>query len=159
MKGIQRLSKTGVFLTKLLKWGKKGQYINYIMTWIFAFLLLAVFHLPIHHFHHLPELLFGEYHLLYEWPSCFSGWDTIPSIKHLFFYINRLSNLELALEFVCPFVIREGAFYSNEVENLLASTVVADVSPNQLSISHNAPYLWFTLEQKFPLIFNNLFHF
>jgi hypothetical protein len=37
--------------------------------------------------------------------------------------------LELGFEFVCPFIIREGAFYSNKVKNLLASTVVADVSP------------------------------
>src|SRR4030043_608597 len=41
-----------------------------------------------------------------------------------FFLHNRLSNLELAFEFVCLFIIREGAFYSNKVENLLASTVV-----------------------------------
>jgi len=66
--------------------------------------------------------------------------------------------LELAFELVCLFIIREGAFYSNKVENLLVSTVVADVSPNQLRISYHAPYLWFTLKQKFPLTFNNLFH-
>ena len=66
--------------------------------------------------------------------------------------------MELGFEFVCPFIIREGAFYSNKVENLLATTVVADVSPNQLSISYHAPYLWLTLKQKFPLAFNNLFH-
>jgi hypothetical protein len=66
--------------------------------------------------------------------------------------------LELGFEFVCPFIIREGAFYSNEVKNLLVSTVVADMSPNQLKISYYAPYLWLTLKQKFPLAFNNLFH-
>jgi hypothetical protein len=66
--------------------------------------------------------------------------------------------LELAFEFVYPFIIREGAFYSNKVENLLASTVVADVSPNQLIVPYHGPYLWLTLKQKFPLAFNNLFH-
>jgi len=81
-----------------------------------------------------------------------------PPNRASLFYINCLSNLELAFEFVCPFIIREGAFYSNKVENLLVSTVVADVSPNQLSISSHAPYLWLTLKQKFPLTFNNLFH-
>jgi hypothetical protein len=66
--------------------------------------------------------------------------------------------LELGFEFVCPFIIREGAFLGDEVKNLLASTVVADVSPNQLIVPYHGPYLWFTLKQKFPLAFNNLFH-
>jgi hypothetical protein len=66
--------------------------------------------------------------------------------------------LELAFEFVCPFIIREGAFYSNKVENLLASTVVVDVTSNQLSISYHAAYVWPKLKQKFPLAFNNLVH-
>jgi len=60
--------------------------------------------------------------------------------------------LELVFKFVCPFIIGEGAFYSNKVENLFPSTVVADMSPNQLSIPHYAPYLWLTLKQKFPLV-------
>ena len=55
-----------------------------------------------------------------------------------------LLNLELAFEFVCTFIIREGTFYSNKVENLLASTVVTDVSPKQLIVPHYAPYLWLT---------------
>ena len=71
---------------------------------------------------------------------------------------NRLSNLELAFEFVCTFIIREGAFYSNKVENLLPSTVVADVSPKQLIVPYHAPYLWLRLKQEFPLAFTNLFH-
>jgi hypothetical protein len=32
-RGVQRLSKTGVFLTKLVRKGKKGQYSNYINIW------------------------------------------------------------------------------------------------------------------------------
>ena len=122
-----------------------------------TFLLLCQCH-SLHHLHHLQKLLLGEYPPLYEWPSCFSGWDTIRQIEHLFFYINCLPNLELAFEFICPFIIREGALYSNKVENLFVFTVVADMSPNQLSIPHYAPYLWLTLKQKFPLAFNNLFH-
>ena len=66
---------------------------------------------------------------------------------------NRLSDLELAFKFVCTFIIREGALYSNKVENLFVFTVVADMSPNQLSIPHYAPYLWPTLKQKVPLTF------
>jgi hypothetical protein len=81
-----------------------------------------------------------------------------PQIEHLFCFINRLSNFELAFEFVRLFIIREGAFYSNKVENLLASTVVADGSLKQLIVPYHAPYLWLTLKQKFPLAFNNLFH-
>jgi hypothetical protein len=78
-------------------------------------------------------------------------------LSYLWFY-SHLSNLELAFEFVCTFIIREGAFYSNKVKNFLALTVMADVSPNQLIISYYAPYLWLTLKQEFPLAFNNLFH-
>src|SRR4030043_967495 len=75
-----------------------------------------------------------------------------PPNRVSLFYINCLLNLELAFEFVCPFIIREGAFYSNKVENLLASTVVADMSPNQLIVPYHGPYLWLTLKQKFPLV-------
>ena len=82
----------------------------------------------------------------------------IGAIILFLFYINRLSNLELAFEFFCPLIIREGAFYSNKVEDLLASTVVADVSPNQLRVPDHTPHFWVTLKQKFPLAFNNLFH-
>ena len=64
---------------------------------------------------------------------------------------SNLSNLELAFEFVCPFIIREGAFYSNKVENLLVSAVVADMSPNQLIVPYHGPYFWLTLNQKIPL--------
>jgi len=86
-----------------------------------------------------------------------TGQDTIPK-QSIFFYINRLSDLELGFKFVCLFIIREGAFHSNKVENLLVSTVVADMSPNQPRIPYYAPYFWLTLKQKFPLAFNNLFH-
>ena len=74
-----------------------------------------------------------------------------PPNRASLFYINCLSNLELAFEFVCPFIIREGAFYSNKVENLLASTVVADVSSNQFRIPYYAFHIRSALNQKIPL--------
>jgi hypothetical protein len=56
-------------------------------------------------------------------------------------------------------MIREGAFYSNKVENLLPSTVVADVSSNQLSIPYYAFHIRSALNQEIPLAFNLAVHF
>ncbi len=52
-----------------------------------------------------------------------------------------LTNLQFALKFVCPFVIREGAFCGNKVENLIVVIVVINATSNRLSI----PYHAFTL--------------
>jgi hypothetical protein len=66
--------------------------------------------------------------------------------------------LELGFEFVCPFIIREGAFLGDEVKNFLVFTVVVDVPSNQLSISYYAFHIRSALNQKIPLAFNNLVH-
>ena len=62
--------------------------------------------------------------------------------------------MELALKFVCPFIIREGAFCSNKVENLIVVISVIDVTSNQLSISYQAAYVWPGLKKKVPLVLN-----
>ena len=67
----------------------------------------------------------------------------------IFYYV--LTNLEFALKFGCPFVIREGAFCSNKVENLIVVSLVVDISSNQLRIADHALYVWPALNQKIPL--------
>jgi hypothetical protein len=44
------------------------------------------------------------------------------------------------------------------VENLLVVTVVVDVSSNQFRIPYHAAYVWPTLKQKIPLVFNLAVH-
>ena len=41
-----------------------------------------------------------------------------------------LTNLQFALKFVCPFIIREGAFCTNKVENLVVVIIVINVPSN-----------------------------
>jgi len=41
-----------------------------------------------------------------------------------------LTNLQLALKFVCPFIIREGASCTNKVENLFVVIMVINVTSN-----------------------------
>jgi len=62
-----------------------------------------------------------------------------------------LTNLQFALKFVCPFIIREGAFCSNKVENLVVVIIVINVTSNQLSIPHHAFQIRSALNQKIPL--------
>ena len=62
-----------------------------------------------------------------------------------------LTNLQFALKFVCPFVIREGAFLGDEVENLIVVIIVINVTPNQLSIPHHGTYVWPALKKEIPL--------
>jgi len=64
---------------------------------------------------------------------------------------NTSTNLQFALKFISPFIVREGAFCGNEVENSVVVTVVADVTTDQLSLSYHASYVWPALKQKFPL--------
>jgi hypothetical protein len=66
--------------------------------------------------------------------------------------------LELALEFICPFIIGECAFLGDEVENLLVVGVVADVPSNQFRISYHAADLWPALKEKIPLVLNLAVH-
>ena len=68
----------------------------------------------------------------------------------IFYYV--LTNLQFALKFVCPFIIREGAFCSDKVENLIVVIIVISVTPNQLSIPYHAPYVWPALKKKIPLV-------
>jgi hypothetical protein len=49
-----------------------------------------------------------------------------------------LTNLQFALKFICPFVIREGALRNNKVEDLVVVIIVINVTPNQLSIPYHA---------------------
>ena len=70
-----------------------------------------------------------------------------------------LTNLQFVFEFIFRFIIRERTLCSNEVENLLVVTAVANVSSNQFGIPYHAPYLWSALKQKIPLAFNTLVHF
>jgi len=65
-----------------------------------------------------------------------------------------LTNLQFALKFICRFIIREGAFCGNEVENLVMVAVLADVATNQLCVSYHALYIWPALNHKFPFAFN-----
>ena len=67
----------------------------------------------------------------------------------IFYYV--LTNLQFALKFVCSFIIREGAFCSNKVENLIVVIIVINVTPNQLSIPYHAFHIRSTLNQKIPL--------
>jgi hypothetical protein len=83
-----------------------------------------------------------------ELPAFGSG--PIPQIN----IYTTLTNLQFTLKFTCRFIIREGAFCGNEVENLVVVAVVADVATNQLCISYHASYVWSALNQKFPLAFN-----
>ncbi len=69
-----------------------------------------------------------------------------------------LSNLQLDFEFVCALVIREGAFCSDRVANLIVVFVVINVTPNQLSIPNYAFYIRSALKQEIPLI-SYLVHF
>jgi hypothetical protein len=41
-----------------------------------------------------------------------------------------LTNLQFPLKFVCPFIIREGAFCTNKVENLFVVIMVINVTSN-----------------------------
>jgi len=68
----------------------------------------------------------------------------------IFYYV--LTNLQFALKFVCPFIIRVGAFCSNKVENLIVAIIVINVTPNQLKIPHHAPYVRPSLKKKIPLV-------
>ena len=63
-----------------------------------------------------------------------------------------LTNLQFALKFVCPFIIRKGAFCSDKVENLIVVIIVISVTPNQLSIPYHAFHIRSTLNQKIPLV-------
>ena len=74
----------------------------------------------------------------------------------IFYYV--LTNLQFALKFVSPFIIREGAFCSNKVENLVVVRVMADVSSNQLAVPYYTPHVWPTLKEKIPLVFNFAVH-
>ena len=74
------------------------------------------------------------------------------------FHCYVLTNLQFTLKFICPFIIREGAFLGDEVENLIVVTIVADLSPNQLSITHQGSYVWLALKKKIPLVFNFAVH-
>ena len=67
----------------------------------------------------------------------------------IFYYV--LTNLQFALKFVCPFVIREGAFLGDEVENHSMLNVLADIATNQLSIPHHGTYVWPALKKEIPL--------
>jgi hypothetical protein len=82
-----------------------------------------------------------------------------PSIFLLtLIFSNVLTYLQFALKFVCPFIIREGAFLGDEVENLLLITVVADLSSNQLAVPNYTSHVWPTLKEKIPLVFNFAVH-
>jgi hypothetical protein len=48
-----------------------------------------------------------------------------------------LTNLQFALKFGCPFVIREGASCSNEVENLIVVIIVICVTPMRKLVECN----------------------
>ena len=69
----------------------------------------------------------------------------------IFYYV--LTDLQFALKFVCPFVIGEGAFLGDEVENLIVVIIVViNVTPNQLSTSYHAFHIRSALNQKIPLV-------
>ena len=87
-----------------------------------------------------------------------SGWTSLSPKENISFYIDCLTDLQFPFKFICPFIISECTFFSDEVENLHVFTVVAEGSSNQLSISYHAAYVWPTLRQKIPLAFNNLVH-
>ena len=70
-----------------------------------------------------------------------------------------LTNLQFALKFVRLFIIREGAFCSNKVENLVVVSVVVDVSSNQFAVPNYASHVWPALKKKIPLTFNLAVHF
>jgi hypothetical protein len=78
----------------------------------------------------------------------------IPQIE----IYTTLTNLQFAFKFICRFIVGEGAFRGDEVENLLVFTIVVDVSSNQLSIPQHAPYVWPALKKKIPLAFNFAVH-
>ncbi len=63
-----------------------------------------------------------------------------------------LTNLQFALKFICCFVIRECAFFSDEVKNLFVVRVVADMSSNQLAVPYYTPHVWPELKQKILLV-------
>jgi hypothetical protein len=69
-----------------------------------------------------------------------------------------LTNLQVALKFVSPFIIREGAFCSNKVENLLVVIIVINVTPNQLNILYYAFHIRSALDQKIPLALYPVVH-
>jgi hypothetical protein len=70
-----------------------------------------------------------------------------------------LTNLQFVLKFVCPFIIREGAFCSNKFENCVVVTVVTYITANQLRIPHHASYVWPALKKEIPLVLNFAVHF
>ncbi len=80
----------------------------------------------------------------------FQGEVTNIQFQPLKFY-HALSNLDLAFEFACPFIIRKGAFLSNKVENLIVVFIVTNVTSNQLSHTYHAFHIRSALNQKIPL--------
>jgi hypothetical protein len=74
----------------------------------------------------------------------------------IFYYV--LTNLQFALKFVCPLVIREGDFLGDEVENLIVVIIVFNVTLNQFSIPYHAFHVWPALKKKIPLAFNLVVH-
>ena len=76
--------------------------------------------------------------------------SSIFRLTLIFYYV--LTNLQFALKFICPFVIREGAFCSDEVENLILVFIVINVTPKQLNIPYYASHIRFALNQKIPLV-------
>ena len=68
----------------------------------------------------------------------------------LIFY-HVLTNLEFTLKLIRTFIIRECAFFGNEVENHLVVTVVTYITANQLGVPYYAWYVWSTLKEEIPL--------
>jgi hypothetical protein len=96
----------------------------------------------------LPIVVFNDI-----WKRDFGDYRKESSIFRftlILYYV--LTNLQFALKFVCPFIIGEGAFCSNKVENLIVVIIVISVSPNQLNIPYYAFHIRSTLNQKIPLV-------
>jgi hypothetical protein len=53
---------------------------------------------------------------------------------------------------MCCFIIREGAFFSEEIENHFVVNVVADTTAYQLGIPHYVLYVRPALEKKIPFV-------
>ncbi len=60
-----------------------------------------------------------------------------------------LSNLQFALEFPCPFVIRKGAPRSHQVDNLILVFIVTNVASDQFGHPYHAFHIRSALNQPF----------
>jgi len=65
---------------------------------------------------------------------------------------HTLTNLQFALKFARPFIIRKGAFCSNKVENLIVVIIILNVTANESGIPYQTFHIRSALNQKIPLV-------